>query len=398
MPSDLSYWIISAPLKDGDPSLMLEDVRQRLPGVVVGGWEIPELKAGTLSSLLTLSDTLPKTDSTFTTTVSKTLDTIRTLLNDPSQLSQHARVNDRPAEEFVIPSAAGGAGYWRWDRGRWGEGRKVGEVLEDLAREMSSIDAQQKQRTGDYNLIKGQLTNLQRKRVGNLSQRSLVDVVKKGDLVEDSEFMETLLVAVPKNLQKDWANKYERLTGMVVPRSTQKLAEDDEFVLQTVTVFKKVRDEFVHKARENKFIVRDFKWDDSALEKQQKDIAELASQEKELWAELLKLSRINFSEAYQILAHLKTIRLFVESVLRYGLPADYAGIVVRPDPKTAEKTLRTLSGKFNYLASASRGPATRRGKTGGATAGGDEVGGEWAGVMEAEYFDFVLFELPKVLV
>jgi V-type H+-transporting ATPase subunit C len=35
-------------------------------------------------------------------------------------------------------------------------------------------------------------------RRGNLSQRSLVDVVKKGDLVEDSEFMETLLVAVPK--------------------------------------------------------------------------------------------------------------------------------------------------------------------------------------------------------
>jgi hypothetical protein len=100
----------------------------------------PPVQAGTLSSLLTLSDTLPKTDSTFTTTVSKTLDTIRTLLNDPSQLSQHARVNDRPAEEFVIPSAAGGAGYWRWDRGRWGEGRKVGEVLEDLARVSARCD------------------------------------------------------------------------------------------------------------------------------------------------------------------------------------------------------------------------------------------------------------------
>jgi hypothetical protein len=34
----------------------------------------------------------------------------------------------------------------------------------------------------------------------------------------------------------------------------RKLAEDDEFVLQTVTVFKKVRDEFVHKARENKWV------------------------------------------------------------------------------------------------------------------------------------------------
>lgn len=41
-------------------------------------------------------------------------------------------------------------------------------------------------------------------RRGNLSQRSLVDVVKKGDLVEDSEFMETLLVAVPKCVKAIW--------------------------------------------------------------------------------------------------------------------------------------------------------------------------------------------------
>jgi V-type H+-transporting ATPase subunit C len=115
-----------------------------------------------------------------------------------------------------------------------------------------------------------------------------------------------------------------------------------------------------------------------------------------LQSELLKLSRINFSEAYQILAHLKTVRLFVESVLRYGLPADYAGIIVRPEPKTAEKTLRSLSSRFNYLAAASRGPGTRKGKTGATTSGGDDVGGEWASVMEAEYYDFVLFEIPKV--
>jgi V-type H+-transporting ATPase subunit C len=33
---------------------------------------------------------------------------------------------------------------------------------------------------------------------GNLSQRSLVEVVKKEQLVEGSEYLETLLVAVPK--------------------------------------------------------------------------------------------------------------------------------------------------------------------------------------------------------
>ncbi|WWD16470.1 hypothetical protein CI109_100896 [Kwoniella shandongensis] len=394
MPSDLSYWLISAPLKDGDPNIMLQDVQETLgPNVELASWEIPELKAGTLSSLLTLSDALPKLDSTFTSTVSKLLDTLRSLVSDDaSKLAQHARVNDRPAEEYLL----GGGGGFRWDKGRWGSGGKVLEVVEALTKEMNSIEATQKQKSQTYNLAKGTLTNLQRKQVGNLSQRSLLDVVKKTDLVENSEFLETLVVAVPKNLAKDWADKYERLTSLVVPRSSQQIASDNEYVLQTVTVFKKVRDEFLHKCRENKFIVRDFKWDDSALEKQNKEIAELEVEEKELWTDLLRLSRINFSEAYQILAHLKTIRLFVESVLRYGLPADYAGVIVKPEPKTAVKTLRLLTDHYKYLASASRGPSTKKAKSGAATAGADDVAGEWASVMEAEYYDFVLFEIPKV--
>lgn len=45
--------------------------------------------------------------------------------------------------------------------------------------------------------------------------------------------------------------------------------------------------------------------------------------------ELLRVSRTNFSESLQILVHLKVVRLFVESVLRYGLPANYLGIVIK---------------------------------------------------------------------
>jgi V-type H+-transporting ATPase subunit C len=49
MPSDLSYWIISAPLKDGDPGIMLMDVRNAVgDNVEVGQWEVPELKVGHL--------------------------------------------------------------------------------------------------------------------------------------------------------------------------------------------------------------------------------------------------------------------------------------------------------------------------------------------------------------
>lgn len=41
------------------------------------------------------------------------------------------------------------------------------------------------------------------------------------------------------------------------------------------------------------------------------------------------MTRTNFSEAFQLLVHLKVARLFVESVLRYGLPAEYAGVIIK---------------------------------------------------------------------
>jgi hypothetical protein len=79
----------------------------------------------------------------------------------------------------------------------------------------------------------------------------------------------------------------------------------------------------------HRFQVREFVWDDQVAEKQRIELEEANVSEKELWTELLRLARTNFSEAYMVLTHLKVIRSFVESVLRYGLPAEYFGIAVK---------------------------------------------------------------------
>jgi len=76
-------------------------------------------------------------------------------------------------------------------------------------------------------------------------------------------------------------------------------------------------------------------WDDKVAENQRIELEEANVSEKELWTELLRLARTNFSEAYMVLTHLKVIRSFVESVLRYGLPAEYFGIAVKVRKKTA---------------------------------------------------------------
>lgn len=48
-------------------------------------------------------------------------------------------------------------------------------------------------------------------------------------------------------------NSYETLTSMVVPRSSKTIQEDLEFGLHSVTVFKKVVDEYKLHAREKRY-------------------------------------------------------------------------------------------------------------------------------------------------
>jgi V-type H+-transporting ATPase subunit C len=106
--------------------------------------------------------------------------------------------------------------------------------------------------------------------------------------------------------------------------------------------------------------------------------------------------------------HLKVIRLFVESVLRYGLPAEYIGIVVevslsisnndivktdlfnKPEPKSVKKVFNILQTQFEYLSPKSN--AAKGGKV-----AGEEFVGEYQTLMDQEFFNFVLYEVPWII-
>jgi V-type H+-transporting ATPase subunit C len=90
--------------------------------------------------------------------------------------------------------------------------------------------------------------------------------------------------------------------------------------------------------------------------------------------------------------HLKVVRLYVESVLRYGLPANYVGIAMKPEPKTTKRTLMVLQRQFSYLSARSQGAA----KKGGVSTNEDFVG-EYQSLLDQEFFDFVLYEIPWVV-
>jgi V-type H+-transporting ATPase subunit C len=87
---------------------------------------------------------------------------------------------------------------------------------------------------------------------GSLLTRNLADLVKKEHFILDSEYLVTLVVVVQKPMFHDWELKYEKLTDMVVPRSSQLIHQDQEHGLWTVTLFRKVVDDFKYHCRDNK--------------------------------------------------------------------------------------------------------------------------------------------------
>ncbi|KAF3840200.1 hypothetical protein F7725_018917 [Dissostichus mawsoni] len=161
---------------------------------------------------------------------------------------------------------------------------------------------------------------------GSLLTRSLADIVKKEDFVLDSEYLITLLVVVP-NL----------------------LFEDHDSGLFSVTLFLKAVDDFKHKARENKFVVRDFQYNEEELKADKEEMTRLSTDKKKQFGPLVRWLKVNFSEAFIAWIHIKALRVFVESVLRYGLPVNFQAMLLQPSKKSMKRLREVLNDLYKHL-------------------------------------------------
>jgi V-type H+-transporting ATPase subunit C len=221
----------------------------------------------------------------------------------------------------------------------------VTEIAETLVSEAQQIDNLLKARLGTYNQAKAAVAAVERKNTGSLLTKDLGPYLKAEDFtVSGSEFMTTLLVVIPKLLKSQWESTYEHLAEMVVPRSSKRLSEEGEYVLYNVTVFNKVKDDFIKAATDQKFTVREYAYDEGRLRETEKADEIMMGDMKAQWAALVRLLKTNFGELFSAWIHLKVARLFVESVLQYGLPPQFLALLLKPtvskDMEKSEKKLR----------------------------------------------------------
>ncbi|KAK4233177.1 V-type proton ATPase subunit C [Achaetomium macrosporum] len=382
------YILVSLPLRifDDDPMTALAATIGRDNGETLP-FSIPSFKIGTLDALVQHADDLAKLNAACEAAIAKVAESLKGILDgDENKVAQQKVVNDKPTDHYLR--------NFQWNKVRYRADRPLGELVDNLQKELQNIDNDVKAKFNQYNSVKTTLAALQRKQTGNLSTKSLAPVVDPSLLVQESEYLETHLIVVPTSARKDFLRSYETLAPMVVPRSSIQVAQDDEFTLFAVTTFKKTSAEFLQKCREQKWTPRQYKYVEGGKEEEQRELDRVAREEKKVWGEALRLGRTGWSESIMIWAHVVTLRVFVETVLRYGLPLEFVCALVKTTPKQARKVKAALDSAYSYLG----GNAFGRDKRGQVTMDDASLTSEMAaagfsGAEGGEYTAYVYYEL-----
>ncbi|KAK5987668.1 V-type proton ATPase subunit C [Cladobotryum mycophilum] len=340
------YALVSLPLGAFESSDR-EDALAALSATVADNgtvlpFQIPDFKIGTLDLLVQQADDLAKLEAVCQTVVAKVADSLRAVLNnDEDRMASYKMVNDKPTDHYLR--------NFSWNKMRYRADKPLSELISTLQKELNTVDNDVKTKFNQYNAVKTNLASLQRRQTGNLATKSLTPIVDPSLLLQDSEYLETHLIAVPTNAKKDFIKSYETLSPMVVPRSSIEIDHDDEFTLFAVVTFKKHSAEFIHKCREQKWTPRQYKYVEGGKEEEQRELDRVTNEERKVCGEALRVGRTGWSESVMIWIHVLALRVFVEAVLRYGLPIDYATALVKTTSKLVPKAKAALDSKYSYL-------------------------------------------------
>lgn len=324
---------------------------------------------------MNLSDELGKTDSLIEAFVRK----IESTASDLSGRSVELSVGGVPASRYIQQFA--------WDSAKYPNRRPLKELVALISGGAAAIDEELKGLSNSYADKTSALQEATNRKGGNLISVDLNDVLTAEIMhnvkVVDSEYLKTKFIAIPKSVEEsfkenigklagdvvgfggpDWSQDSTRLGepvsfgstvdrhkvrgSPVVPGSLQKVHSDADSILFAVTILKSqyeagyyennefqagttvdFEEEFAKACREKRYTIRDFAWDPDQATKSSTVLEQLRVEVDGMKSALTRWCKNHYGDAFVAWVHIKVIRVFVESVLRYGLPVDFTAVLYK---------------------------------------------------------------------
>lgn len=362
MSSGENFWIISVPSKRSkEESLSLienccfavADAKQ---------FQVPGLKVGNFDQLMAMSDELVKIDHMIELATKKIGQQIWSL-RDPKPAKGEAFLTvDRGTITDYIRN-------FKWEQNVYPIRLSVKELAERLQQKVQRIDEEFRVHSVEYSTVASAYAQHQRSANASLNVRDLSDIVHVDDIIE-TEFFTTLFIVCTQNQLKEWEQVYESFTNApdgdepkakkgdkggyyggdveerpqvveyVVPGSSRAIKTEGDQTLLAVNILKRFKDDFIRKVNKMKLTVREVKIDKESYVDGNERKNQLENDLRRQRETLSTWCQTHFSEAFKAWAHLKALRVHVESILRFGIPPDYVTAIIKLHKPGFEKKLR----------------------------------------------------------
>jgi V-type H+-transporting ATPase subunit C len=202
-----------------------------------------------------------------------------------------------------------------WSQSRFSTSN-VEDALDMLSEEYARIREIYDGKVRSFEESKRDYVRVQKLTRGNLCDMDLNILINKE---EEHEFLKLFYVVV----QKDRVNEFYDMVNecaFISRDVVDEVGSDEEYVLFKMYSLLKNEDEVRNKINSAGFIIK-------TLESRKGSILGMSSESEERFStsqtNLGTFMRTHYPEVFVILVHVKLLKLFVESVYRYGLPTEY---------------------------------------------------------------------------
>mmetsp|Transcript_10037 Transcript_10037/g.15097 ORF Transcript_10037/g.15097 Transcript_10037/m.15097 type:complete len:425 (+) Transcript_10037:231-1505(+) len=349
----------------------------------------PELMIGTLDTLISLSDELVRVDSMVENFVRK-IEKQYSELEEKNVTVEILKIGNNLPHKYLKK--------FEWDQAKYTIRQPLTNLVSGIQSSVAKYEEELRNLSASYSEKNQLYQSIMRVKKAGVMNADPNEVLKEEHLrgIEfyDTEYLLTLVVAVPKSMKKNWEENYATIgsdiaamgcpnwssssngigliekgnygpefserskvkMSPVVPDSSRLIMEDSEGALYTVTVLKgqyqsgfydgdefqpgmyiDYVDAFKKAAKEKRFNAREYKYDPEKSGISENEKISLKKEKDKLNSNLTNWCKTHFGEVMVAWVHIKVVRLFVDSILQYGLPPKFEILLI--DPKKKEKEI-----------------------------------------------------------
>jgi V-type H+-transporting ATPase subunit C len=359
-----TYWIVATGCSNQSSSkeATFQNLKSRTKDLSELGeapvkFDVPDgenaLKFGSFDDLIRLTDDMAKYDSQVEG-IARRLERM--------YLEVEPGKGTEPIKEFKVISQTKSMSFdkylreWKWDDAKYPKMRGLQNNLTLLLSVANKLDEEARNKSSQFNELKNAQNAMAKKESGSLVSRDLTDiltpeVVKEDDFIS-TQHLTTLIMILPASNVEAFLKTYENYAENVVPRSAKhftSVKSEDGTQIWRVILFRASIDAFMKKARDEKQgSCRQFEYSVQAYEKVKTQREEL-KKECERQDKMMKgFCKASLSDVMIAWVHIKAMRIFVESVLRFGVPPNFASFIIQPKPNqqpAMRKALMEVIGK-----------------------------------------------------